>query len=537
MKLIRKRNWCIGVLSLLTGSVFAGPIIDRGIEFNEVEMYRTAKEYLLKGIRVEGASAEAYYYLGDTYLMLEQVDSAMYYFNESKAANPKYMLAMVGEGKVALKNNNLAAAQEIFKQAIKDDKKNPTLYTAIAAAYVSYGLFDQAPAMYQKARSVKKNYPNSFVVEGDMLAKQGKAGDACQRYENAKYFNKENKQAYLKEARVYKNVNTTMALEILDKLVAMDPDYVPAYIEYADIFYTTNFKRAIESYEKFVNEPGISARDIERYATVLYFSKNYQESLDQIAVALKQNPENFIMRRIQLYNHFDMGNTDVALDLANQFFSSKKENEEYIAQDYLIYGKLLDKNDQDSVALIYLAKAIELDPANFALYKDIASVYEDLNQYKEAIEYHEKYMAALESPRTSDFYSLGRAYYQAGSQLGVLGDSIAKEGFLLKADEQFKLVAEQNPDSYLGFFWSARALASLDPELKEGLAKSMYEETVAKLLAPENSARKSELTECYMYLGNYYYLNENKVMAKEYLGKVLELNPENEALRKAVNEL
>ncbi len=537
MKVNIKKILGIGIFSLYMTFSWASPA-EKGIEFNQVRMYESAKIYLLQAIKSGSVAPETFYYLGDTYLMLNKVDSASYYFKKSLEVNPEYTLAMVGDGKKALKENKLALAKEIFAQAIKKDKKNAEVYTAIAAAYIEYGHYEDAIPMYEKARDVKKNYSDSFVVEGDMFTKRGNAGDAIAKYEQAIYFDSNNKQAYLKEARVYKNINTTMSLEILDKLTAVDVDYVPAYIEYADIYYTSNFKKALEAYEKFIHIPGIPVKEVEKYATVLYFSKEYLKSLEQVKIALKVNPSNFVMKRIEMYNNYELENNSIALALGEKFFASKGEKNEYIGQDYITYGRLLQRNKQDLEAIPYLEKALTLDTTNVELYKEISSAYEKTEQYSKSIEYFQKYMTTVGTPKTSDFYNFGRSYYQAGTQMGIKGDTILQKEYLGKAVEMFHEVTIQNADSYLGFLWEARALASLDPELKQGLAKPAYEQTLSKLLASnENGKRSKDITECYMYLGNYYYLNNDKKGALEYFNKALELNPDNEALRKAIKEL
>lgn len=537
MKLVNKKIALVGVISLILGSVYANPI-EKGLGFYEVEMYETAKAYLLEGVNAGTNSAELFYYLGDTYLMLNKQDSATLYFNKSKAADPEYMLPLVGEGKIALKNNNAAGAEELFSQAIKKQKKNPEIYNAIASAYVAFNQFDKVSPMLDKARNAKKNFPKSFVVEGDLFVKQEKAGDACQKYENAIYFDANLKQAYIKEARVYKHINTARALEILDKVVSLDPNYLPTYVEYADIYYTTNFKKALESYEKFINEPGIPTKEIEKYATVLYFTQNYQQSLDKVQYALKVNPNNFVMKRIEMYNNFELGNFDKTLGLGQAFFNSKGEKDEYISQDYIVYGRTLQKAKQDSLAIIYLVKAIELDNTKSELYKEISSSYEKSEQYDKAIEFFQKYMDSLEKPNPSDYYMFGRTYYQAGSQMGLQGDTIAKREYMLKADKLFEEVTVQNSDSHLGYQWRARSLASLDPDLTQGLAKPLYELTLEKLLAAnEDGKRNRDLIECYMYLGNYYYLKEDKAQAIENFKKALELNPANKELEEAIKNL
>ncbi|MDR2626618.1 MAG: hypothetical protein LBC40_01120, partial [Dysgonamonadaceae bacterium] len=435
--------------------------------------------------------------------------------------------------------NDRIAAEEKFKQAIKEDKKNPAVYTAIAAAYVEHKLFDKATAMYGEAINKKRNYPPAFVVEGDMLTQMGKTGDACPKYANAYYFDAKYKLAYLKEARAYKSINTARALELLDELSKIDPDYLPACLEYVDIYYPKYFPKAIPMYEKFINLPGISTKHLENYAASLYFSKEYLRSLDEIKKVLQTDPNDFVMRRLEFYNHFDLGNAKTALALGNKFFTSKEEKDEYIAQDYIYYANLLSKNKQDLEAINAYKKAVELDSTKIEFYKEISTSYERLENYADAIAYFQKYMDATESPKVSEYYSFGRSYYQAGTQMGVKGDTIAQKEYLQKADSLFNIVTKKNSDSHLGYIWRARSVASLDPELTEGAAKPLYEKALEVLLKDADAAdkRRKELTECYQYLGNYYYLNKDKENTLLYFNKMLEINPTNKEMEKVVKEL
>ncbi|MDR1121043.1 MAG: hypothetical protein LBM08_09005, partial [Dysgonamonadaceae bacterium] len=334
-------------------------------------------------------------------------------------------------------------------------------------------------------------------------------------------------------------ISMARALEILDELAGIDADYIPACVEYVDVCYALGyFKKAIPVYEKFVDLPGISSKHLEKYATVLYFSQEYQKSLDEIQKVLQTDPNNFIMRRLEFYNHYDLGHTETALELGAKFTASKGEKDEYIKQDYISYAKLLNKNKQGLEAVVYYRKALELDSTEVELYKEIASAYEKAENYVEAIAAQQQYMERIEEPKASEYYSFGRTYYQAGTQMGVNGDTIAQKEYLLKADSLFAIVTEKNNDSYLGYIWRARSLASLDPELIDALAKPLYEQTLEILLQDADvDKRKKELTECYMYLGNYYYLNKDKENTLVNFNKVLELNPTNLEMKKVVEEL
>ena len=96
---------------------------------------------------------------------------------------------------------------------------------------------------------------------------------------------------------------------------------------------------------------------------------------------------------------------------------------------------------------------------------------------------------------------------------------------------------------------AARAAAVRDPELKEGLAKPLYEETLTVLdqdpSNKEKAATKRVYIEAYKYLGYYNYLqttnpakkNEAIAATKDYWNKMLELDPGNTEILEALKTL
>ncbi len=533
MKLNLKRLLTYAGSVFLLTNVYAGQV-EKGVEFRNVGMYEMAKTTLLNAVRTNPTS-EAYYYLGDVYCQLDKADSATVYFK--KITDSESAFASIGEAKLGLMKKNTELAEDFSNQAIKKDKKNPLVYTELALMYIQNKMYDKANAMIEQAMKAKKNYPPAYVAEGDLLLSQNKIGEAISKYENAIYFDKLNKEAILKVAKLYSKMNITQAANYFDRIIAQSPDYLPVYIESANVYYNGGFfKRSITAFEQFIDKPGIPLSEHQTYASLLYFTKDYEKSLQQTQLVLKSDTANFIMQRIQMYNYYELGQNEAALAQGKIFFQSKGE---FIAQDYSTYAKILARNKLDSESIVYFEKALSKDSSEVEIYKDIAAAYEKMEKFPEAINYFQKYLNSTKQITAFDYYTFGRTYYLAGNQEAVNGNMTAKTDYLHKADSLFTLVTDMNADHYLGFFWRARTAVALEGEdLSKGLAKPMYEQALEKLTAAnEDGKRNKDITECCMYLGNYYLLNKNKAQAIEYFEKVLEMNPDNQSLRAAIKEL
>ena len=174
----------------------------KGIDFYKAGMYADAKETLLQNLNNSKVDkAETYYYLGETYAALNQKDSAAYYYGLGTAANPAYVFNAIGSLKLDLKNNpNAEKAFEGFLSG--KNKKNPAVYVAIARAYIPVS-DAKANEYLLKAKEVGSKSADVYILEGDMLQNQHKIGDAAGMYEQANYFDPNNKEAYFKYAKLY----------------------------------------------------------------------------------------------------------------------------------------------------------------------------------------------------------------------------------------------------------------------------------------------------------------------------------------------
>ncbi len=552
-----KMNWkkipaVAAIAFFCIASVFAAGN-GKGIEYYRAELYDAAKIYFNQHLNQNQGTdlAESYYYIGECYAATEKLDSAAYFYQKAIQTDPEYPYAYIGEGKLALKNNNANQANDLFKKAIGFAKKDPAIHTSVAEAYIDVKQYDKAEEVLDKARSVKKNYSGIYVAEGDMLMSQGKSGDACARYENAILFDANDKVAYLKEARVYKTINPDLALDILNRLLAVDPEYIPAYAELGDTYYKkNNYIKAIEAYNKFITIPGVPTKQQINYASLLYFTKDYVNSLLEINKVLVKEPQNFVMRRLQFYNNYELERYPLGLEQAEKFIQAGPQDD-LIAQDYIYYGRLLDKNQNSKGAIEAYNKALSIDPAKTDISKDLAVAYEKEENYANAVIFYKKFIETDKNATLMDVFNFGRTCYNAGNQ-GIVtkdvlapktkeqlaADSLLRRGYLLQADSVFAQVVERSPETYLGYFWRARTNASLDPETSLGLAKPFYEQCATKLEAsPESTSRNRNLIECYRYLGYYYYLQKDNATCKMYFQKVLALDPENETAKQILDAI
>lgn len=537
-----------------TLTAFAASYTD-GIEYFKAGQPDRAKILLERTLDDAGTNkAESYYYLGEIAFGSKDYTAAAEYYNKGLAADPLYAYNIVGQGKLALTGSDKEAAEKeaekYFKEALKGkNKKDAGLNLAIAKAYYETGTPGYEEYM-KKAYKADKKLPDYFMFEGDILVTQQKYGDACGRYENAIYFDPNCIEAYVKYSHIYFDINPTLAIQKLEELQEIAPNSAIAQREIAEAYYkNSQYSKAAATYEKYMQNPNHFQTDRPRLATLLFYGKRYEESLAEANDILTRDPNNFVIRRIVMYNNFELGNMDAAEQAAVEFLGMDPGDNVFNVRDYMTYGDILLKQKKYPEAIAQYEKAYNLDNTRTDILKLLSDAYERNKDYVKAIEVYEKYMAADTANNQSimDFYMLGQICYSAGQ---AAMDSVElRDMYLIKADSMFQVVVKRSPTDYRGYLWRARAAAVRDPELKEGLAEPLYKETLAVLdqdpANKEKTATKRAYIEAYKYLGYYNYLqttnpakkNEALAATKDYWNKMLELDPQNTEIIEALKAL
>ncbi|SHG09186.1 tetratricopeptide repeat protein [Dysgonomonas macrotermitis] len=532
-----KKKYLLGAFLglLLSTPIFAQSNL--GADYLNTGELKVAKEIFEK--QVSQSPAEAYYYLGEVAYKEGNTAEAKSNYEKGLAASADFVLNNVGLGKLLLKTNP-KEAEDQFSIALKKDKKDVRVLVAIAEAYYANNMAQKGEAKLADARKADKKSPLIYLLEGDLKAKTN-VGEAAGSYAQAYNFDPTCAVAYIKSAQVYEAVNPTLAIEMLQKAVEINPNYTLAYKMLGSIYsHNGQYADAIEAYKKYFAQGAYDVSDLTRYAAALYFTKQYDEAKKLINEGISKEPNNFVLNRLLMYSYLQSKDYTDGLAVGDKFFSLDKGDSEYIVQDFMTYGELLSKNNQLDKALLQYEAAVKLDPSKSTVYKEIAMACVEGNQYADAAKYLQQYVDKADPAivEATDYFNIGRYSYMAGTAAQKdtvdVDAPVKAKALLQQSDKAFATVSERIPDSYLGYFWRARANAALDPETTEGLAKPYYEKVIEIALSKDDGSNNNELIEAYRYLSYYYYLAfdksksaSDKDAVKSYSEKILALDPEN----------
>lgn len=542
-------------LALFGSSVFASYAdgYKDGVEYFQAGQEENAEIVLLQTLDEAATDkAEAYYYLGWIELNKGNLDKASEYFELGVKANPEYAYNYVGKGAVALKKGNVDAAKDFFKEAEKINKKDAKIRVDIARAYynadkVKYN--KQWNDALKDAKKKDKKESAIYIFEGDVFADEQKYGDSAGYYEMAITFDAERPIAYVKYANTYFRINPTVAIQKLEEIVAKNPNSALAQRELAEKYYENNqWTKAAEQYKNVIDNPNHFASDDERYVVLLYFGKNYQESLSRAQAQLQKTPTSFLMKRMVFLNQAALEQYAEAEKSAIDFFGSASADNLLSSNDYTTYGDVLKKLGKEEEALGEYEKAVEINPDKVELLKDLSSAYSTAatatTDSVKAANYHLKSAKLYKKFIDKGDYSTNDLFVLAGRYQNViataLNDTLKSKAFE-KANKVIDEVLERVPDDYRIAQRKARiALTYEGNDRSKGLAVAPYNQMMEILnndTTIDESKKKEAFMEAYMYIAAHYLAIKDSATAKSYYLKYLELDPTNEALKKYIENM
>ena len=518
-----------------------------GIDFYKIGKLDDAQELLERNLdKAETNKAEAYYYLGQVALKKGDTGTAKSYYDKGVQANPNFALNYVGQGAVALKNGNAKEAENLFKQAEKLAKKDPKLAIAIANAYYMADANAYAKQIDKQKKNAFKwnaNDPDYYIFVGDDLAHKQEWGQAAGQYELAFQREPANIESRVKFSNVDFFLNENRAVEALEELLDLVPNSALVQRELAEKYYEAssikgNVGKAVEHYGTYYNNPNHFAKDEIRYAQLLWMSKDFDkaEEVCDGLIANATDPSNkFFGYRLKFYSQCGEQEWEDAAETGAKFFAlPANERTPYSVTDYSYYATALNRTNRGAEAVATFEKAIQQYPDNADLRSQLANVY---NASKDYVKAAEVLQGIVDSGNydAADLYRLANAYRKVADNTT---DDVVKQNAISKARSAINGAIEKEPNDLSNLNMLAQVELSAENNEYTGGALNAYKnliDAVNKNPGDENANYYYMMG--YRYLATYYSKQGQMPVAKDYYIKWLQYDPENENLRKFVEQL
>ncbi|MDE6447967.1 MAG: hypothetical protein K2L35_06575, partial [Muribaculaceae bacterium] len=285
---------------ILAGSAFSAlaQTHAEGVEYYEAGQLGNAKELLTRNHNnADTDKAISYFYQGQIALKEEKNAEAKNLFNQGVQANPEYPLNYVGLGQLDLIANAPKEAEANFKKADGLAKKDAGVQIAIARAYdaVNPELYaKEISKRVDKARKMDMKNPDIYIFEGDVLARAKDYGSAGAKYEMALNYDPNATAAYFKYANLFSQVNPEYGINMLQKLLQLNPESALGQRSLANAYYNQSmYKEAATEYGKYVNNPNHFKQDEDRYAFLLFYGGEFQTGYAFAKTLLAETPTNY----------------------------------------------------------------------------------------------------------------------------------------------------------------------------------------------------------------------------------------------------
>jgi predicted Zn-dependent protease len=546
-----KTIYVILALLLLNFQSLRAQQLEAGMKALDFEKYEQARSIFKSMIQQEPTNGILYYYLGQTYTNLIQLDSAEMTYQNGISNAPTHASNYAGLGELRLMEGKKDLALVQFNKALSFSKTRNGVVTDIqtlelvASAMVNNAqdkMLDSAEQLVVMGyEQNKKNY-SFLVAAGDVYLERNDGGNAATFYERAIALEPNNPKAYSRVAVIWLRVKNYEAAQTdLNRAFEKDPNYASAWKYQAELHYAKrNFAKAKEAYTNYLNNSEPSTANQIRFARILFLSKDYESALEKIEEIQKTDKKNKLLFKLKAYsiyeiiaNKTDTAKANAGLEAMNVYFSST-DSSKITATDYLYLGRLESKVvGKDSLASAHMSKALSIDPTQVEVYADIAKLLNKQKKFKDAGDMFKKYIGLAKKVTVVDYYLMGRAYYFGKSYYD--------------SDSAFAKVNEMKADYADAYYWRGMSLSALDPESKTDLPKPLMDKYIelqtadAVKFEANKEKWKKDLVNAYSYLGYYYLVRDkvadSKIKARENYKKVLELDPENVNAKKVLSEL
>ena len=173
-------------------------------------------------------------------------------------------------------------------------------------------------------------------------------------------------------------------------------------------------------------------------------------------------------------------------------------------------------------------------PDDKSIRNQLVNIYTKNKEFDKAIKLREDVIASGDYT-INDLYNLANAYSRLAENTT---DAAVKADAVAKGKKAIEEVIEKQPNEVSNYYMLSRIMNLGETAEFDGTALEAYKKLETAVMAnKDNKNANYYLQLCYRYMANYYLKQGQNDLSKTYFTKWLELDPNNEQLRKYVEGL
>ncbi|GHN01308.1 hypothetical protein WSM22_27970 [Cytophagales bacterium WSM2-2] len=493
---------------------------------------KAAVELLQKAITTYPVASNLYFYLGNAQLQAGDQAGAKASYDKGAETFPKEPLNFVGQGRILVLEKKGAQAKPLFDKALGFGKKNTTTINAIAEAYLSdKDKTYQKDAMALLTRSKELNEANftTQMLLGDAYFNEKMGGPCASAYERAAEIDPKSGAPGYKLAYLFSGSSDLEQVEKnLKQSVTADPEYAISHRELGELYYKKkDGANAVKHYKIYLDLTDNPDKDGRfKYAFFLFLAREYDKANKEFEELTKKPDVSSNTLKFYAQSLLKSGNLAKCQEVYEKYLGHTDTKVD--ADDYNNYSDLLKKQGKDSLAMNALEKSISIDQNQNDVLQALIKYNFDKKKYSQAEKFCRISAKVRKTPYANDYFNLGRALYLQQKYVN--------------ADSAFAKLNELQPKFVLGYIWTARSKSAQDGDLRdqkakiEWLAKPAYDKVI-EIGEADKDKNKKDLIEAYQYMVGHHLYKQDLAKGKEYLNKILAVDPENKDAKEALNDL
>lgn len=376
-----KKGDYLGGLNLLKG-VSKGSYdanLYYGIALFQTGSVKDAEKFLKDAVKKDEERPEAYSALGELYSSQKNYSGAAAQFDNAKKYLPLNKTKDdLDKSEIETIINVLSAESDNFIAAGKVDdaiasmftaklfdEKNPGIYIALGNAYLARGSFDVAKTNYDLALKYKPNYAPALYGLGKISFKQKKYSTALENYIKATDADNNFAPAFFEKGLMFYLLDKfTDAIEAFERYDQLVPGSPRGKTYFAKSYYGKgDYDKALEILDEVLaKDPEYS--EANKYAAYVMIEKKQYDKADEYFAKVKPedlNSEDYTKRAKIHVDKKEFSEAYADLDKAVELDPGDENT-------YFEYGKALFAEQKYGDARIKFGKAIELGILNVAAY-------------------------------------------------------------------------------------------------------------------------------------------------------------------------
>ncbi|MBA4312762.1 MAG: hypothetical protein C0417_09045 [Chlorobiaceae bacterium] len=429
------------------------------------------------------------------------------------------------EGIAQFEKGDFHTAIKSFKEAVKDDKKNPQPYFWLGVTYLKTDSLGLAETAFVQARELDSKNWKIYDNLGDVYVGQKIPAAAVEQYRKAIEIGGKSAVIYMKiadvsrKARQYKE-----AAEAYISVLLIDSTNVTAMKELANIYFRAKqYSNALPLYRDLVKLQPDTISYQKNYVKCLYEAKYYEE-----LIPVAEN-----IRR------FDSTDEDINMMLRDAYIQTRKydkalllityQNPDSISVDELVKrAKIYYELKMIDSSISMYEYAYKRDSSRSDMYYEMAKLYNEKERYADAVMMFDKKIVTDSAPGYR-----WACYFQGAQSLGKMKDYKRAKEYITKS-------IEYKPEYIEAWPLLAQYNEALGNSAEQGVANRKIIELILKVdtIANGNSARYRTLLDNAYRMEAFRLFNEKKPFeAIEYYKKALQLSPKDCKLALTIGQI